>query len=133
MTLAVLYLATFIVFLAFDFIGLKFILKPIFERYIPSLLLQRPRFGPAIVFYAFYIAGVLWFVSWPAVAADHSLLQVFWPAALLGAMAYGTYEFTNWATLKDWTGHMVITDLVWGTLLTGVSAALGVALLRLAL
>ena len=41
-------------------------------------------------------------------------------------MAYGTYEFTNLATLKDWTWRMVATDLVWGTLLTGTSAAIGV-------
>lgn len=133
MTLAVLYLATFIVFLALDFVGLKFILKPIFDRYIPALLLKRPRFGPAVLFYAFYIAGLLWFVSWPAVQAGHASENVFWPAALLGSMAYGTYEFTNWATLKDWNGRMVAVDLVWGTLLTGVSATLGVVLLRLAL
>ena len=41
-------------------------------------------------------------------------------------MAYGTYEFTNYATLKDWRPSMVLTDGLWGTLLTAVSAAGGV-------
>ena len=44
----------------------------------------------------------------------------------LGLLAYGTYEFTNYATLKDWHPSMVITDALWGTVLTGVSAAGGV-------
>ncbi len=130
MTIAILYAATFAVFLALDFIGLKFLLKPLFARHIPDMLLERPRFGPAVLFYAFYIACLLWFVSWPAVQAGHALVDVFAPAALLGAMAYGTYEFTNWATLKGWNGRMVATDLIWGTVLTGTSAVLGVALLR---
>ncbi len=131
MTIALLYVATLTAFLALDFIGLKFLLKPLFDRHIPDMLLQRPRFGPAVLFYAFYVAGLLWFVSWPAVQANQALIDVFAPAALLGAMAYGTYEFTNWATLKGWNGRMVATDLIWGTVLTGASAVLGVALLRI--
>ena len=51
-------------------------------------------------------------------------------AALIGAMGYGTYEFTNLSTLKDWTWRMVATDFTWGTLLTGTSATVGVAVAR---
>ncbi len=45
-------------------------------------------------------------------------------------MAYGTYEFTSYAIMKDWHPAMVVTDLVWGTLLTGFSAWAGVAVTR---
>jgi uncharacterized membrane protein len=50
--------------------------------------------------------------------------------AFLGALAYGTYEFTNYATLKDWHPEMVAVDLAWGTALTAVAAAAGVAAVR---
>lgn len=130
MTLIALYLITFGVFLALDFVGLSYLVKPTFEKDIAPLLLDSPRIGPAFVFYAFYIACLLWFVSWPAMQNGHSLAWVFASAALLGAMAYGTYEFTNLATLKDWTWRMVATDLIWGTVLTGTSATLGVVATR---
>lgn len=126
MIVSILYTLTFAIFLGFDFLGLSYIVKPTFEKDIDPLLLDSPRIGPAFVFYAFYVACLIWFVSWPAIKGEHSLFWVFGSAALIGAMAYGTYEFTNFATLKDWTWQMVATDFVWGTLLTGTSATLGV-------
>lgn len=131
MTYAILYVATFVLFLGIDYFGLSYLIKPTFEKDIGPLLLDSPRIGPAFVFYAFYVAVLLWFVSLPALAQNHSLLWVFGNAALIGAMAYGTYEFTNLATLKDWTWTMVATDFTWGTILTGVSATGGVAIARM--
>ncbi|AXI46784.1 DUF2177 domain-containing protein [Sulfitobacter sp. SK012] len=130
MTLLILYCATIGVFLCLDFLGLSYLIKPIFERDIGPLLLDNFRIFPAFVFYAFYIAVLLWFVSVPALAQDRSLWWVFGNAALIGALAYGTYEFTNFATLKDWTSAMVATDLTWGVFLTAVSATAGVAIAR---
>lgn len=130
MTLAILYFVTLAVFLGLDYLGLSYMVKPVFERHIPSLLLDSPRLGPAVVFYAFYVGCVLWFVSWPALMGDRSLLWVLGTAALLGAMAYGTYEFTNLATLKGWSWQMVALDLTWGAALTGVSATVGVVVAR---
>ncbi|MFN3207744.1 MAG: DUF2177 family protein [Roseovarius sp.] len=130
MTIAVLYIVTFAVFLGLDYLGLSYLIKPTFEKDIGGLLLDSPRLGPAVVFYAFYVACVLWFVSWPAIQQGHGLLWVFGTAALIGALGYGTYEFTNLATLKDWTWRMVATDFTWGTLLTGTSATIGVAVAR---
>lgn len=130
MDIVLLYVATFVIFLALDFIGLKYLLRPTFERQIADWLLDKPRLGAAVVFYAFYIACVLWFVSVPALEADKSMLWTFGSAALLGAFAYGTYEFTNLATLKKWTWQMVAIDVTWGTLLTGTCALLGLLVVR---
>lgn len=130
MNLAILYGVTLIVFLGLDYLGLSYLVKPTFERDISGLLLDSPRLGPALLFYAFYIACLIWFVSFPALQDSRSLLWVFGSAALIGAMGYGTYEFTNLATLKDWTWRMVATDLTWGTVLTGTSAVIGVAVTR---
>jgi len=45
-------------------------------------------------------------------------------------LAYGTYEFTNLATLRDWHWQMVAVDVTWGAVLTGVSAFAGVIAAR---
>ncbi|MFX0546087.1 DUF2177 family protein [Roseovarius sp. S1116L3] len=130
MTVLILYVATFAVFLVLDYFALSYLIKPTFEKDIAPLLLDSPRLGPAVVFYAFYVGVLMWFVSWPAMEAEKSLLWVFGTGALIGAMAYGTYEFTNLATLKDWTWRMVATDFTWGTFLTATSATAGVAVAR---
>ncbi|WP_439148840.1 DUF2177 family protein [Sulfitobacter sp.] len=130
MTILILYITTFAVFLGLDFLGLNFLIKPVFARDIGPLLLDSFRLLPAFIFYAFYIAVLLYFVSVPGLAQDKSLLWVFAQGALIGALGYGTYEFTNLATLKDWTPQMVATDFSWGVILTGVSATAGVWLTR---
>ena len=129
MQIVVAYIATAFVFFGLDLIGLRWLIRPVFERHIPDLLLDGYRAGPALAFYLAYIGGLLFFVSVPALRAE-APLQALWQGALFGALAYGTYEFTNYATLKAWHPNMVAVDLVWGTALTGVAAWAGVVAAR---
>jgi uncharacterized membrane protein len=43
--------------------------------------------------------------------------------ALLGLLAYATYDLTNQATLKNWPWRVTLADLCWGGFATAVSAA----------
>ncbi|MDB4592647.1 DUF2177 family protein [Paracoccaceae bacterium] len=124
-----LYISTAIVFLALDVVMLKKVMYPLFSANIGPMMLEDLRMGPAAVFYLFYVVGVVWFVSIPALNVG-SIAQAFFAGALLGALAYGTYEFTNFATLKGWTAQMVMVDVIWGAVLTGTSAAVGVAVTK---
>ena len=126
MTHILLYISTAIVFLALDIVMLKKVMYPLFSANIGPMMLEDLRMGPAAVFYLFYVVGVVWFVSIPALNVG-SIAQAFFAGAVLGALAYGTYEFTNFATLKGWTAQMVMVDVIWGAVLTGTSAAVGVA------
>ena len=108
---------------------LKTVMKPLFEQHIGDWLLDEIRLRPAIIFYLFYVAGVLWFVSVSALRSEVSVNALI-GGAILGAMAYGTYEFTNYATLRDWSLQMVAVDVTWGAVLTGFSAWVGVTLTR---
>jgi len=47
-----------------------------------------------------------------------------WEAMLFGAVIYGTYETTNWATLKDWRVDTLIIDTLWGASLFGLATAI---------
>ena len=53
------------------------------------------------MFYAIYIAGMVWFAVRPGLAGGvpAALLN----GALLGGLAYATYDLTNQATLKVWS------------------------------
>ena len=123
-----LYLATTAIFLILAAAMLTLHMQPLFQRHLGAALLDSPRMGPAAAFYLAYIAGLLYLVSLPALKSGAPLLL---PAAVLGAMAYGTYEFTSYAIMKDWSPVMVATDVIWGTVLTATSAWGGVALTRL--
>ena len=123
------YISTAIVFLALDVVMLKKVMYPLFSANIGPMMLEDLRMGPAAVFYLFYVVGVVWFVSIPALNVG-SIAQAFFAGAVLGALAYGTYEFTNFATLKGWTAQMVMVDVIWGAVLTGTSAAVGVAVTK---
>ena len=108
---------------------LKKVMYARFAADIGRLVLVDLRMGPAAGFYLFYVVGVVWFVSIPALNVG-SIAQAFFAGAVLGALAYGTYEFTNFATLKGWTAQMVMVDVIWGAVLTGTSAAVGVAVTK---
>lgn len=87
--------------------------------------MEQPDYAAAAVFYLFYVGGVIWFVTVPAIEENAPAYAVLLQAGLLGGMAYGTYEFTNMATLKGWSWRMVLTDLSWGIFLTGTAAFAG--------
>jgi uncharacterized membrane protein len=125
----VLYAATALVFAVLDALMLTSVMQPLFRRHIAPLMLDAPRVVPAVLFYAGYVAGLIALVSWPALRAG-SVMQAGLNGAVLGAVAYGTYELTSYTIMRDWHPAMVVTDLVWGALLSGLSAAAGVWIVR---
>ena len=122
-----LYASTAAIFLILDAMMLTLVMKPLFTRHIGALMVEPIRVAPAAAFYLAYIAGLVYLVSLPALKTGSPVLI---PAAIIGAMAYGTYEFTSYAIMRDWHWQMVATDLIWGTCLTAVSAWAGVAITR---
>ena len=127
MQLATLYISTAAIFLILDGIMLTLVMKPLFTRHLGEALIDPIRATPALLFYAAYIAGLLYLVSWPALKTGAPVLI---PALIIGAMAYGTYEFTSYAVMRDWHWQMVLTDLTWGTVLTAFAAWAGLAVTR---
>ena len=127
MQIAILYVSTAAIFLIVDAIMLTLVMKPLFSRHIGPLMADPIRFGPAGLFYAGYVAGLIYLVSLPGLRDGAPVLI---PAIIIGAMAYGTYEFTSYAIMRDWHWTMVATDTIWGAALTGFSAWAGVAITR---
>jgi uncharacterized membrane protein len=124
------YAITLAAFLAIDAIALKFVMYPLFQRHVGALLADDMRLGVAAGFYVFYVAGLMYFAVMPALRAESMALALL-NGALLGLVAYGTYEFTNLATLRDWAWQMTLTDTLWGGVLTGLCAGVGYCASRL--
>jgi uncharacterized membrane protein len=127
MQIVTLYLSTALIFLILDAVMLTFVMRPLFTRHLGDQLLDGLRVGPALVFYLGYIAGMVYLVSLPALR-DGAALVV--PALVLGAMAYGTYEFTSYAVMRSWHWSMVLIDTTWGATLTALAAWGGVMVAR---
>ncbi len=100
-----------------------------YKKQLGGMLLAKPNFVAAILFYLVYIAGILVFVLLPALESNHA-----WKAGVQGAffglVAYATYDLTNLATLKKWPLKITVIDLVWGMLATGVSAIIAFYVLK---
>jgi len=119
-----LYALTAVVFFAIDFVWLSTATSRIYRPYIGDLLLEKPLLGVAAGFYLLYVIGVLVLASMPGYEQG-ALSVALVRGALLGLLAYGTYDLTNLATLKGWAWQVAAIDMVWGTLLTGVTAGVG--------
>ena len=118
------YLTALAAFLVIDAVALKLFMFPLFSRHVGELFRDNMQMGVALGFYVFYVAGILHFAVLPGLA-EQSLGRAIFNGALLGLMAYGTYEATNMATLRGWSWQMVLTDVTWGAVLTGTVAAIG--------
>ena len=121
---AIAYAATAVGFFCIDFIWLSTISTSFYRNRIGSLLLEQPNFGVAGLFYLVYVAGVVHFAVMPAVNGA-SWVTALVNGALLGLVAYGTYDMTNLATLKNWSVSVSVVDMMWGIALTATAATLG--------
>ena len=117
----VLYLATLIVLIPIDFLFLGVVAKGFFTSEVGDMLGEiRPL--PAILFYVIYVAGILIFVSGPISATWQTTLSY---GALFGLFCYATFDLTSLSLLKHWTWPVVAVDVCWGSLVTGLSATVG--------
>jgi uncharacterized membrane protein len=130
MSLVVLFVATSVIFLVADAVMLRAVIQPVFARHLGDALYPGFRLLPAVLFYLTFMGGVLYFASWPALQAG-APGQAALNGAILGFVAYGTYEFTSWAVMRDWHPQMVALDLAWGTAVTALAAWGGVVVTRM--
>jgi uncharacterized membrane protein len=123
-TYAVAYLATAIVFFGVDFVWLSTMTSRFYRSRMGELLVDQPNFVAAGSFYLVYVAGVVYLAVLPAVSSG-SFVTALVSGAVLGLVAYGTYDMTNLATLKNWSLSLSVVDMAWGTFLTSLAATSG--------
>lgn len=128
----ILWIAAAVLFLLIDMVWLLWLGRSFYVSEIGDLLRQPPNMGAAGAFYILYVTGLMVMVVWPAVQVG-SVGQAVLYGAILGLIAYGTYDLTNLAVMKGFTTKIAVIDMIWGTVLTGtvsgITAMIGIRLL----
>ena len=121
-----LWIASALVMLPIDAVWLTLMAQPFYRVHIGHLLAPDFAVGPAVAFYLLYVSGIVALAQRGAADWREAAVR----GAMLGLVAYGTYDLTNEATLQGWPTVVTVVDLVWGTVLTGTVAGAGFALAR---
>jgi uncharacterized membrane protein len=119
-----LWVTTALVLLPIDAVWLTVMAQPFYRAHIGHLLAPDFAVAPAVAFYLLYVTGIVALAQRGAADWREAGLR----GAMLGLVAYGTYDLTNQATLLGWPTIVTVVDLVWGTFLTATGAALGFVL-----
>lgn len=118
------YIGSALAMLVLDIIWLTTMVPRVYKPALGDLLADPPNLWVAGVFYLLYVVGVVVFVVLPALGQQNWLMALG-AGALLGLVAYGTYDFTNLSTLRNWPVGLSLIDVAWGTALTAATATAG--------
>jgi uncharacterized membrane protein len=121
--LLLVYAITMPIFFAIDLVWIGVVARDFYRRALGHLLSAQVNWAAAILFYLVFIAGIVFFAVRPALEAG-SAARALTYGALLGFLAYATYDLTNQATMRDWPILVTVVDLAWGTVLTALVAYL---------
>jgi uncharacterized membrane protein len=124
--LVLLYAITTVAFFALDFIWLSTATSRIYKPYLGDLLAPKPNLAVAAAFYLFYIVGLIALAIVPGLK-EGAIAGAMWRGALFGLLAYATYDLTNLATVQGWAWQVSVIDMIWGTALNTIVAAVGFA------
>lgn len=113
----IVYAIAFIVFLVIDLLWLGLIANNLYQKYLGYLMAEKVNWTAALIFYAMFIFGIVYFVIYPSLA-NNDFNGLLIRAALFGLLTYATYDLTNLATIRDWPLTITIIDLIWGTSLS---------------
>ena len=101
-----------------DGVWLGVIAADFYRQELGDLMRPEPRWLPAALFYLGYPAALVTLALQPLPAGLGTALG---RSALVGLLAYATYDLTNMATLRHWSLRLTVVDIAWGTLATTVA------------
>lgn len=120
-----------IVTLILDGLWLGVITKTLYQKYIGHVMADKPNFIAATVFYLLFVSAVLFFVVYPAIRGEWTLLHIILVGGFLGLVLYGTYDLTSNAIIKNWPVTITIIDMLWGTFITATVSVAAVYVSKL--
>ena len=118
------YITMFLVFVIVEALMLTFFMGPFFSKHIGHLMRSQINLYVTLLYYLFYVAGVLYFCYFSGFKSG-SLLQTLSSGFLLGLLCYGVYDMTNFLVLKDWKIQMTLVDMIWGGVVTSLISGVG--------
>lgn len=111
-------------FLLMDGLWLGVIAGETYNRALGPLLRDDFLLWPATLFYLIYTLAICHLVVFPQRSQDKAL-SVLCSGGLLGLAAYGAFDLTSYAIIKDWPLPMTLIDMAWGTFITASCSLVG--------
>ena len=118
------FLVTLAVFLGLDAAWLWLVAMELFQSQLGTILRPEPLLGAAIAFYLIYSLGIVVLAVRPALAARAPAIAAG-RGAMLGLVAYATFDLTNLAVIRGWTLQLAVVDMAWGIAATAAAALAG--------
>jgi uncharacterized membrane protein len=81
---------------------------------------------PAVLFYLLYVGGLVYFCTWPGLLAGWKRTLI--SGLALGLVAYGTYDLTCQAVMKEWAWKITLVDMAWGAFASTAASLVGLGL-----
>jgi uncharacterized membrane protein len=130
MTYVIAYVAVLIAFGTIDAVWLTTMGSVLYRPALGDILAPGLRVAPPVAFYLLYPIGIVVFAVLPGLRAQSPLAAAAL-ALLFGALAYATYDLTNYATLRNWTLQITVVDIGYGALASSIAATVGYFAVRL--
>lgn len=113
-----------------DAVWLSFMFERFYKPYLKMYLRPEVQTLPIVLFYPIYAYALYVLVVEPALRFGYSYTEGAYMGCVLGLAAYGAYNCTNQAIIRDWSWIMTSVDWVWGMSVTGIVAVISIALIR---
>lgn len=122
MQLFVSWITAAVVFGAADAIWLSQVGPRLYRPLIGEMLRDKILLAPAAAFYLIYVTGLVFLAIAPALQKQ-SWSHAAITGAVLGFVAYATYDLTNHATLRVWDIRVTLADMAWGAFASALTAS----------
>ncbi len=123
------YLGAMAVLAILDALWLGLISREFYRARLGQLLVDRPVWSVAILFYLVHAAGIAVFAVPPALATGSWTAAVLY-GAFFGFCVYAAYDLTNLATLRGWPMAVSLVDLAWGSAVTAAATLVAFLVVR---
>jgi len=113
-----------IVVAVLDGVWLTVMGNKLYRPVLGDWMADKVNLSAAAAFYIIFLVGVTFLATAPALrelSAGRAALN----GAVLGFVAYATYDLTNQATLTRWSTTITLSDIAWGTFMTCTAALAG--------
>jgi len=113
-----------IVVAVLDGVWLTVMGNKLYRPVLGDWMANKVNLPAAAAFYIIFLVGVTFLATAPALrelSAGRAALN----GAVLGFVAYATYDLTNQATLTRWSTTITLSDIAWGTFMTCTAALAG--------
>ena len=116
------FIITAVYFVIIDIPVIMTVISKIYQSNLPKFVELDFKAVPSILFYLIFIFGLVHFVIMPN--KNYSIQDALINGGLYGLVTYATYALTVFAVMNIFNWNIVLSDILWGIILSATVSAL---------